>query len=65
MAVLVSVYVLFLNMWNILEISGLFVCLGGRVEFFSALGTEKLLGYSLLGRTSTQADPIDARVKFQ
>ena len=32
-------------MWNILELSELFVCLGKLVTFFSAWGTEKNVGF--------------------
>ena len=47
-SVLKSVEVLLLNMCNLLELSGLFVCLGVLVKFFSALeggggrGVEKI-----------------------
>ena len=33
-----------LNMCNMLEFSGLFVCPGGLIKFFSAWGTEKVAG---------------------
>ena len=36
-------------MCNMLELSRLFVSLGELVKFFSAWGTEKLLGCGLLG----------------
>ena len=36
-----SMQVLLLNKCNILELSGLFVCLGGLVKFFSAWGDRK------------------------
>ena len=49
-------------MFKVLELSGLFVCLGGIVKIFSAWGggQKKLLGCGLLGGggVSTQADTI-------
>ena len=38
-------------MYNMLELSELFICLGGLIEFFSAWGNrKKLLGWGLQGR---------------
>ena len=40
-----------------LELSALFVCVGGLTKIFNAWGGQKeLLGYGLLGGISTQAD---------
>ena len=45
-----------------LELSNLFVCLGGLIHF-SVLGEEKkLLGYGLLGGINTQADTMGSRI---
>ena len=62
-SVLKSVEVLLLNMCNLLELSGLFVCLGVLVKFFSALegggeGSRKN-NCGLLGGISIQADTMD------
>ena len=59
-----SVKVLLLNICNTLELSGLFVCPGGgggggACSVFQCLGGQKkLLGWSLLGGISTQADTM-------
>ena len=63
-SVLKSVEVLLLNMCNLLELSGLFVCLGVLVKFFSALeggGGEGSIknNCGLLGGISIQADTMD------
>ena len=38
---------------------GFLSALGGLINFFSALGTEKLLGCGLLGGISTQDDTMN------
>ena len=38
------VKVLLLDMFKVLELSGLFVCLGGLVKILSAWGTEEIAG---------------------
>ena len=43
-AVLKSVEVLLLNMCNLLELSGLLVCLGDLLSFSVSEGTEKIAG---------------------
>ena len=58
-AVLKLVSVLLLNMFKVLELSGLFVCLEGLVKIFSAWGGHnKLLDCGLLGGITTQVDTM-------
>ena len=58
-AVLESVSVFFWNIWNLLELSGLFACLVGIAKVFSdSKDITKLLGHGLLGGISTQTDTI-------
>ena len=58
-AVLESVSVSFWNIWNLLELSGLFACLVGLVKVFSdSKDITKLLGRGLLGGITTQTDTI-------
>ena len=45
-------------MCNMLELSGLFVCLEGLIKFFSAWGTETIAGLWFARGSSTQADTV-------
>ena len=45
-------------MCNTLELSGLFVLVGGLVKFFSAWGTKKMLVCGLVGGISTLTDTM-------
>ena len=52
---------LLLNTYNTLELSGLFVCLGGLTPFFSAWETEQIAGLWFAragGWISTQVDTM-------
>ena len=52
-------------MCNILELSGLFVCLGVPIKFVSAWGTENIVGLWYFTRVHTQADTMSQQlVKF-
>ena len=67
-AVLKLVSVLLLNMFKVLGLSGLFVCLEGLVKIFSAWGMggghNKLLDCGLLGGITTQVDTAQFPLTF-
>ena len=49
-----------------LELLGLFVCLGGLIKFFSAWGggTEKVAGLWFARGISTQADTVNGNFEY-
>ena len=54
-------------MCNMMELSGLFLCLGGLIKFFSAWGTEEITGLWFAmggggggGENRTQADTMSS-----
>ena len=50
---------LLLNMFKVLGLSGLFVCLRGLAKIFSAWGTEEIAGLWFTRGISTKADTME------
>ena len=63
-----EISVFLLNMCNMLELSGLFVCPGGLNKFFSAWkeggGQKKMPSCGLLGWISNQGDTMNRKFEF-